>query len=669
MIVLQPVFRFVYNQLNFMKEFKKQFLATVILCLIASSVFSQTSGNEVLFTVAGQPVTKSEFLYVYQKNNPNKKNDFSKASLQEYLNLYENFKLKVMEAKAEQVDTTAKVREELEKYGDQLIKSNFDKEVMDAAVMKHYERMKTDRQVRHIMIAVNVDAKPEDTAIAYMKIKAAEDKLKKGDDFATVASDVSTDPNAKESGGMLGWITAYSIPDMNFEDAVYNTPVGKTSGIIRSKYGYHLVKVEGERPASGQVKVAHILIKPKSVNNAPDYTVAKTKADSIYRLIKGNSITFEDAVKKFSEDQITQSKDGALEMFGVGKMVAPFESTAFALKNINDISEPVKTQFGYHIIKLLDKKPIATFDDAKADIKTKIERSDEYKNLKAQYVAKAKAQYSYQEFAENKAELMSKLDSTFINNNWKMYKAASLNKPLFTIGKSAFTQKDMASYIELNQKASRDKDIAVKFNKLFAQASEQFIIEYALSAKSEDFSRLMQEYRDGIPLFALLEQKVWTAAAKDSIGLEKYYDAHKSEYMWDERVDATIYHVKDEATAKEVRKLISKNTADSVIINKFIVDSVETVSIENNLFLAGQNSNVDKLNKKPGIGENILGADGTVSFVKINKVVPAQPKTLKEARGYVISGYQDYLEQQWIAELRQKYPVKVDEKVFNSMVK
>ncbi|MFN0275615.1 MAG: peptidylprolyl isomerase [Chitinophagales bacterium] len=656
-----------------MKGLVKILCFTFILSVYAQTGFTQANGNDpVLFTVSGQPITKSEFLYVYQKNNPNKKNDFSKESLQEYLDLYINFKLKVSEARALQIDTAAKVRDELEKYGDQLIKSNFDKEVMDAAVQKHYNRMKTERQVSHLMITVAPDAKPEDTLAAYQKIMTAKERIMKGEDFAKVTAEVSSDQNAKETGGMLGWMTAYSIPEMNFENAAYNTKVGGVSEIVKTKYGYHLIKVHQEKPASGQVKVAHILIKPKTIGGNPanmDFDAAKVKVDSIYNLVKSGQMTFAEAVKKYSDDTNTKVKDGELEAFGVGKMVPAFEAAAFGLKNVGDISEPAKTKFGYHIIKLLEKKPIATLEEAKSDIRSKIERSEEYNQLRNDFVAKAKAKYNFKEYPENKAAFIASLDSTFINNSWKLNKASGMNLPLFTLGDGTFTQQHMANYIDLNQKANRDKDATAKFDKLYKTASEQFIIEYDLTTRNEDFRRLMQEYRDGIPLFALLEQKVWTAAAKDTAGLEKYYEMHKNEYMWDERVDATVYRCPDESTAKEVRKLAAKNIADSIVVTKFVIDSVEMVSAESAYYITGQNSNVDAMNKKTGIGENILGSDGSITFVKVNGVVPPQPKTLKEARGYVISNYQDYLEKQWIEELRNKYPVKVNSDVFNSMIK
>ncbi|MFN3939249.1 MAG: peptidyl-prolyl cis-trans isomerase [Chitinophagales bacterium] len=170
-------------------------------------------------------------------------------------------------------------------------------------------------------------------------------------------------------------------------------------------------------------------------------------------------------------------------------------------------------------------------------------------------------------------------------------------------------------------------------------------------------------------IFALLEQKVWTAAAKDSVGLEAYYSEHKEEFMWGERVDATIFDCANEAIAKEVRKALKKKKTNAEILAQFNTDSTYNVFIDQGLFLPGQNSNVDMMNKTVGIGENILSSDGTVMFVKINSIVPPQPKTLKEARGYVISGYQDQLEKQWMQELQSKYPVHIDQDVFNSMVK
>ena len=626
---------------------------------------SVKNGDETLFTVNGQPVTKEEFLYVYKKNNPGKETDFSKESLQEYLDLYINFKLKVAEARTLKIDTTEKVREELQKYGDQLIKSNFDKEVLDPAAKKLFDRLQKERLVYHVMIKADAI---KDSAAAMQKLNTARDRVLKGEDFGKVASEVSSDTSNKKDPGLVGWITANQIPDADFENMVYNTPVGNVSQVFKTKFGYHFIKITQERAAQGTVTVEHILIKTPKNATAADIAKAQVKADSIYQLVKKGA-DFEDLAAQYSDDKGSANNGGKLEPFTTGKMVMPFQEAAFALKNPGDYSAPVQTAYGWHIIRLLEKKPIGTYDEMKDELKGKVERSPEYKTLRNDFVNRVKNTYRFTENADARNEFYATLDSSFIKNNWTMSRAAGLNKVVFSIDKVNFTQNDLASYIELNQRSSRDKDMKQKFEKIYMQALEQTLIEYDLAARNIDFRRLMQEYRDGIPLFALLEQKVWSMAAKDTVGLEKYYDAHKTEYMWDERVDASVYTVSDPAILKEVKKLAEKNTADKDILSKYNNDSVSVVTITSNLFLMGQNSNVDKLNKKVGMGEDILNADGSVTFVKINKVVPPAPKTLKEARGYVISNYQDYLEKQWILELHKKYPVSVNDAVFNSMIR
>lgn len=637
--------------------------------LLITSVNAQTpGGNEVLFTVDGQPVTKEEFLYVYKKNNPDKQNDYSKASLDEYLDLYINFKLKVAEARAEHIDTTEKVREELQKYGDQLIKSNFDKEVLEAAALKMYNRSQTERLVYHIMIAIDANAPGADTTGAIKKLNAARDRLMKGEDFGKVAAEISTDKTNANDPGLVGWITAGQIPDANFENAAFETPVGTYSNVIKTKFGYHIIKVVKERPSPGMVTVGHILIKTPKDAKAPEIAKAKAKADSIYALLKGGA-EFEELAGKYSEDKVSAANGGRLEPFTTGKMVLPFQEAAFALKNQGDISAPVQTAFGFHIIRLIERKPNGTFAEVKDELKGKIERSPEYKTLRADFVEKVKTKYPFTENVDAKKELLAKLDSSFVKNSWNLNAAAGMNKVMFSIGNRSFTQADMASYIEINQRVSRDKNIEEKYNKLYTQALEQTLIEFDLSERNIDFKRLLQEYRDGLPLFAMLERKIWSKGSTDSVGLAAYYEAHKTEYMWEERIDATTYTVADAKTAKAVRKMAGKNASDKSIMDKYNVDSTQLVTVKTAVILPGQDSNVDALNKTPGIGNDILNADGTITFVKINKIVPPTPKTLDEARGYVISAYQDQLEKQWIEELHKKYPVVVNEKVFNSMVR
>ena len=651
-----------------MNMFRSILLMTAVMTFFTAQAQTVTK-DEVLFTVAGQPVTKEEFLYVYRKNNPDKQNDYSKESLQEYLDLYVNFKLKVTEARAERIDTTEKVREELQKYGDQLIKSNFDKEVLEDAAQKMFNRMQSERMVYHIMIGIDTKAPGADTLAAISKLNMARERILKGEDFSKIAKELSTDKNSPDDPGLVGWVIAGQIPDANFENAVFETPVGGISPVIKTRYGYHIIRVAQERPAQGTFTVAHILVKTPKEAKPEDLAKAKARIDSLYKVLKTDGATFEELAQKYSEDKSTAANGGKLEPFTTGKMVLPFQEAAFALKNAGDFSAPVQTSYGWHIIRLIDKKPLGTYAEMKDELKGRIERSPEYKDLRAAFVAKAKQRYAFTENAEAKKEMLGALDSAFVKSTWSMRQAKGLNKVMFSIGARQYTQQDMASYLEINQRVTRDKNIEEKFNKLYMQALEQTVIEYDLSERNVDFRRLLQEYRDGLPLFAMLERKIWSRGSTDTAGLRAYYDLHKTEYMWDERVEATTYICKDSKTAKAVRKMAGKKANDKDIMAKFNKDSVQLVTVKTALFLPGQDSNVDKLNKAPGIGEDILNADGSIQFVQVNKVIPPTPKSLDEARGYVISAYQDQLEKEWIEELHKKYPVSVDKQVFNSMVR
>lgn len=630
---------------------------------------AQSTGNDpVLFTVAGQPVTKEEFLYVYKKNNPDKQNDYSRESLQEYLDLYVNFKLKVTEARAEKIDTTEKVREELQKYGDQLIKSNFDKEVLDQAAQKMYADMQTERLVYHIMIAVDFKATGVDTMAAITKLKQARERLAKGESFAKVAKEVSTDKSNPNDPGLIGWFLKGQINNEVFDKTIFSTPVGGYSDVIKTSIGYHIVYVPKSRPNQGTTTVEHILIRTPKEAKPEDINKAKKKADSLYAAITAGGATFEEIATKYSDDKTSAAKGGLLDAFGTGKMVYTFQEAAYALKNPNDISAPVQSSYGWHIIKLIEHKPLASFEEMKAELKSSVEKSPEYKTIRTDFVNNAKARYTFTEYPDAKKELLAKLDSAFVKSTWNMHQADGLNKVLFTIGNRNYTQTDMASYLEINQRVYRDKSIEEKYNKLYTLAVEQVVIEYDLSERNVDFRRLLQEYRDGLPLFAMLERKIWSRGSTDSVGLRNYYEMHKTEYMWQERVEATTYICKDTKTAKAVRKMAGKNASDKEIMSKFNKDSLELVTVKTALYMPGQDSNVDNLNKTPGIGADILNADGSITFVKLNKVIPPTPKSLDEARGYVISAYQDQLEKEWIEELHKKYTVTIDQKVFNSMV-
>lgn len=624
--------------------------------------------EETLFTVGGEPVSKEEFEYVYRKNNPAKQNDYSKASLEEYLDLYINFKLKVKEARTLQIDTIDAVQQELERYRQQLVKSYFDKEVSDQLLANAYDRMREEIQVYHIMMSAAPNASPDDTMSTLNRMKEVRQGLVAGYDWDETAKDVSHDSNTKNDGGYLGYMTSLQIPDEKFEDVIYSTKKGEISPVFRTQYGYHIVKTGARRPASGTVQVAHLLIKTPNNPNKEQVEAAQSKAKMIYDQIMAGA-SFDSLARAMSDDKGTAPKAGVLPAFGTGKMLPEFETAAFALKEAGDISKPVKTAYGFHIIKLIDKTPLASFDDMKADLTRKLQRSGRTDKARTEYIASSKLKYNFVQYAPALQKFKAGIDSAILINTWRARKAVNKNEVLFRLNDREYTVKDFAEHVQRGQRAFRERSINEKVDRLYDQFVEEMVIEYALGKKYEDFRRLLKEYRDGILLFELTEEKVWQKAMQDTTGLDAFYDGHKGDYMWGERTDATVYTISDQVIAKKIRKSLKKGMDPEAIKNKYNKAGLDVVSVKEGVFAEGQQPLVDKVGKKVGLSEDFLNDDGTVAIVNINKIVAPTSKTLAEAKGYVISDYQEYLEKLWVKELRAKYPVDVNKQVFNNMIK
>ena len=352
------------------------------LILFSTALWAQGS-DPVLMSINGNPVLKSEFEYIYNKNNSN--NSLDKKTLDEYVDLFINFKLKVEEAKAQGIDTTKSFVNELAGYRSQLTKPYLTDSKVDEKIIKEaYERMKEDVEVSHILIRVAASASPTDTLAAWKRINSIVKRLEK-EDFAKVAKETSEDQDAEKNGGYIGWISAFNTV-YPFESSAFNTPVGKISNVVRSAFGYHLIKVHNKRNSLGEILVSHIM-RFTTQGNAEKNNAAKAKIDSLYqRVLAGDD--FAKLAAEFSEDRASATKNGELPWFGTGRMVPEFETAAFEIKNIGDYSRPVQSAYGWHIIKLLDRKGLGTFESVKADIERKVKR-DERANFGQQaFVAK-----------------------------------------------------------------------------------------------------------------------------------------------------------------------------------------------------------------------------------------------------------------------------------------
>ena len=655
---------------------KKSFVLLAIVSIL-NLIHAQGADNRTLFSVGGQPVTVSDFEYVYNKNNVNNQADYSEKSLRDYLNLYENFRLKVMEAEALKIDTITSLKSELEGYRKQLSKSYLtDREISDKLINEAYERSKIEINASHILIRCDENANPADTLAAYKKIMALKKRLDKGESFETVAKEASEDPSAKTNGGNIGWFSVFGTI-YPFENVAYSLKKGQVSQPVRTEFGYHLVKMNDTRPARGQIRAAHILFRFPDKATQQQKDSIKAKADSVYTLLINSKLSFEDAVRTFSDDKATRSKSGELQWFGSGssiRMVPEFEDAAFALKKDGDYTKPVMTQYGYHIIRRLEKKDMPSFNDAKADIKKKVERDSRSQEAKNVLVSRIKSENNFVQFPDVKTKLIAKIDTGIAKGNWRADSTLRGNKtPLFTLAGKSYTAGDFVDYMEKNAKRRNDKGKEALVNEYYEGFVTAKCLDYEesqLEVKKPEFRNLMREYKDGILLFELMDRMVWTKAVKDTLGLEEFRKKNEANYMWGQRADATIFNCNDQKICEEAHKMAEKKKTEDEIKTKLDKDnSKEKVSTIDGKYEKGQYDVVDKVDWKPGVSPVKKLNDSTYQFVLINKIDGPAPKSLKEAKGYIVSDYQEYLEKSWLAELRSKYPVVVDESVFRSLVK
>jgi peptidyl-prolyl cis-trans isomerase SurA len=651
---------------------------TVLFGIFSLSVFSQ-SADPVLLQVANEKVTKNEFIKVYEKNNIKSEKPDTKA-LEEYLDLFINFRLKVTEAQALGMDTLKSFRDELAGYRKQLAQPYLsDNQASEKMMQEAYEHMKYDVRASHILVRVERLASADDTLAAWNKIMQLRKRILKGEDFGAVAVAGSEDPSAKDrmsngramkgNRGDLGFFTAFDMV-YPFEEAVYNSKVGEVTMPVRTDFGYHLIKVTAKTPAIGKVQLAHImLVYPANASLGDSLKVADT-ANLAYKLLQSGR-DFGDVAKMFSDDASTADKGGVLPWFGVSRLLPDFTLNIQKLKGKGDYSEPFQTMYGWHIIKLADSKPIGSIDEVKEDIKQRISRGDRNTDIQDTFIAKTKARYGFTQNPAALEELTKTVTDSIFSASWKIEQAAGLDKNLFTIGTKTYTQEDFAKYLVANQSRVQKRDIQAYVNLQYSTFVNDAVNKYAdsqLEIENPDFKALISEYHDGILLFDLTDQKVWSKAVKDTVGLEQYYEKNKNNYMWETRLDASIITIKDPSITKSLKKLVKKGTADEQILAKFNHDSIQKVTIEHKKFLKGENAILDGIEWKPGTSELIPLADTANVLVVVHKVVSSEPKLLDEIRGAMTADYQNYLEAEWISELRAKYPVIVNREVFNSIL-
>jgi len=629
--------------------------------------------DQTLFTYGGNPVGKSEFLRMYTKNINNQKPDFSEKALREYVTLYSRFKMKVAEAEIMKLDTLPTIEGELGGYKKQLSKTYLtDKEVTEKLVKETYERMKKDVRISHILI--NIPRGTEDTLVAYKRIDSIYQAIMKGNDFGTVAKSVSEDKPSAANGGDIGFITALQVP-YPFESAAYNTALGSISQPFRTIYGYHIIKKIDERASRGEIQVAQIMTNVQKSGGEEAEKAAKARIDSVLMLLKKGE-KFESLVATYSDDKFSKNSEGVLASFGVGQMVPSFEDAAFGLKNPGDVSAPLRTEYGYHIIKLVKKTPLRPYDSIKTEITKRVEKDGRIETARALFTNKIKLKVNYKEYPEALTELLNAIpDSTVRNGSYKGDDYERYGKPLFQMTGVTFNQSDFAHYIETYTKGKIYGQKESTLRSLFKNYSDKVLMDYQenkLIDENEEYRNLITEYRDGIMLFELTDRMVWSKASTDSTGLEKFYNTNKTKYTWQPAITGDIYKAVDEASAKKLIKEL-ENPENKTI--EEIIKASNGDGAQNKVFY--ESGKFEKTRFPASIkleaGKHTSyykNEDGSFAVVNVKEVFnsPTQ-KTLGEARGYVISEYQEYLEKEWINSLEEKYPVKLNEATFKSIVK
>ncbi len=637
----------------------------ISIAILFSGVAAVLANDPVLMKINGKPVLKSEFEYIYNKNNSN--NSLDKKTLNEYVDLFVNFKLKVEEAKAQGIDTTKSFINELSGYRSQLTKPYLtDAKVDESILQEAYNRMKEDVEVSHILIRVQQNASPADTLAAWKKITAIAKRLEK-EDFAKVAKEVSEDESAKDNSGNIGWISAFRTV-YPFETMAYNTKPGTISKPVRTAFGYHIVKVHNRRETLGEILVSHIMRFTEQGNDEKN-KAAKISIDSIYERVKAGD-DFGKLANDKSDDRGSATKNGELPWFGSGRMIPEFENAAFALKNTGDVSEPIKSSFGWHIIKLLDRRGVASFESMKEDLQNKVKR-DERANLGLKsFVAKLKSDYNYAVMAASVKEIADLLTNKTLTDSVFQLETAKLAKPIVSFAGKTLTQSDFAKFLKANtftEKVAASDIIDEKLN-AFAEKELLAYEDSQLENKYDDFRFLMQEYHDGILLFEVSNNEVWEKASKDTDGLAKYFNEHKADYKWEKpHYKGRVIMCKDKNTMKLAKAIVKKSHNDSIdkYLRTRLNDSIQYVKIEKNLFVQGDNKQVDKLVFK---SKAAIEPDKDYPFVFVSgKLLKSLPEDYTDVRGLVTADYQEYLEKQWIASLRQKYPVDIDKKVLETV--
>jgi peptidyl-prolyl cis-trans isomerase SurA len=627
------------------KHLKMRIKKIIILsALLVGGLMQAQDQEKVLFSIDGEDVYNAEFIRVFEKNKDILVDEQQK-DFKEYFDLFVDFKLKLRQARDIGLDTSGAYIEELQKYREQLIQPYLQNpEATEGLIKEAYDRTIEEVRASHILIKLEENASPKDTLRAYQRILEARTSILAGVHFDSVAKTYSEDPSVKMNYGDLGYFSAFSMV-YPFENAAYNTKVGEISSPFRTKFGYHILKVNDKRKSPGEVQVAHIMVKNDSLNA----DAAKQKIDDIYKKLEQGG-DFATIAKDHSDDASSAQKGGVLPKFGTGRMIKPFEEVAFKLTEEGDFSKPFQSAYGWHILKLLKIYPVPSFADLHSRLEGKVKNSS-----RAGYVERSLAQ-------------KIAMDYTIETDRNKVYafpgtaEMKNSHDTILSIEKKCFTANDLYEF----SKQSKLRNIG----ELYEEFKNAMIIDYYkahLDETSHEFALTYQEYRDGLLLFELLQKEIWERAEKDSLGLEQFFEQRRDQYVWKKRAAFTIASCTRKEKAEIVQEYMQQDLpVDSI---KSLVNEGATIHV---LFSKGKLEEGSlklplQYEFEQGVSEIFEEEKNNFTIIKASEIYEPQQKELMEARGEVMNDYQNYLEKLWVENLRNTYKVKLNHKNYREL--
>ncbi len=640
-----------------------------VLFLISFIALAQNNTKDILFTIDDKPYTSEEFVRVYKKNLDLVK-DESQRNIDQYLDLFVAYKLKVNKAYKLGLHENTKYKSELQSYRSQLAKGYLgDKKVTNELIEEAYSRFKKEVKASHILITLDQYALPADTLKAYNELKALKERAEKGEDFGVLAEQYSKDPSAKTNKGKLGYFSAFKMV-YPFENAAFTTPSGKVSMPFRTRFGYHIIKVDDVRDNRGSISLEHIMLFKKVSDTAK--VDPKNKINDIYKKIQQGE-NFESLAKIYSEDKGSAAQGGKLDTFNSGEIGSEiFEDKAFALKNANDISEPFESEFGFHIIKLLQKFPVKTLKEMHKEIEQKVQRDDRSMVIKKSQTDILRTKYKIVDNNKSYVKVVKGIDDSFYDGKWEM-KATDNNKDvLFTLDNNKNTSKDFLTYLQAQQKNKVNiKPISALVDFYYKKyKDEQLNMYYNQNLEKEfpEFEIVMNEYKEGILLFDLMEKEIWNKAKTDTIGLAKFYDLNKEKYKWQDRFDVQIASSTDKKVIENVRKMLLKNKDIVQVKEKINTGGKVNVMIESGVYERDSEKLPKNYQFTKGISE-IIQQGNYYYVITGNNFMPSAPKLLKENKGKTISDYQQSLESNWVSDLKKEFKVTINTAAFENIKK